>query len=30
MKVLYYIEKRLSDRYKDHERHWFVDWMITK
>ena len=25
MKVLYYIEKRLSDRYKDHERHWFVD-----
>ncbi len=30
MKVLYYIEKRLSDRYKDHERHWFVDWMITE
>ena len=30
MKVLYYLEKRLSDRYKDHERHWFVDWMITE
>lgn len=30
MKVLYYIEKRLSDRYKDHECHWFVDWMITE
>lgn len=30
MKVLYYIERRLSDRYKDHERHWFVDWMITE
>lgn len=30
MKVLYYIEKRLSDRYKDNERHWFVDWMITE
>ena len=25
MKVLYYIEKRLSDRYKDHECHWFVN-----
>ena len=23
-------KKRLSDRYKDHERHWFVDWMITE
>lgn len=30
MKVLYYIEKRLSDRYSDNNRHWFVDWMITE
>ena len=30
MKVLYYLKKRLSDRYKDHERHCFVDWMITE